>query len=774
MAGYGVGGAIAGGIQSGFEMGRQLDADQERRAQTARNNQRQDELDAERRAQIERTNTRQDQTDALAAITQEISDHAVTGAGLAQQYGGVDKIPQDVAAQYVGKARDLSTRRATMLRERYEPIVKKEQQWAQDTASRIATGQMSMDDLSPAETVRMIQGTTGRPVGDFLRPAGGGNSKVGQGVADTTAGIQTKNDGLMLQGTNNLLGPEINLGVGHMADDGSTITSKQIVGFVPAPSMQAGAALTNGNPIQSLTQRLNQATGVGQPQPGQQPGQPPQMQAPQQPQLQPGQDPDKVIPVLQVTAQHPDGTEVSYHAPITAGRSTDPEANVAPAMSISGSMDRMGRMSTLEAWANTPAARAKIEQGLKDMGGEANNFVSSYYAMHRNADALLPEGQKNPTGQRIKAIQDLAKSQGISFEDAARILAGRSNPLQTKLDAIDDDDSLTPDEKRNAKRVAVGLTKVTNKGAVANVGAGGPTGNISGGVGGAGKAAVGPMGSPALGNATAPDPKAAHQQAVRFWAMAVLAGDKDWQVGLARGKEGTQLITDVKTYVPQLAAELGIQPSDIGTARAQAAAYGATLKDLQKRASAVDLFSTKVEKDMGTLDSLLDSASPGSVLLINKPINALRRQFSDPSLSQLDLAAQQVGTEYERLITGGSLSVAQLHAGAQDDAKKLINGDMSPTQARAVMKIMRTEIGNARSSADESVANIQNKMRALGQGPLGATHQPTAAPPQPGQGTGLGAAQPTGPKVPAVGTVMQGFRFKGGNPADKTNWERVQ
>lgn len=32
---------------------------------------------------------------------------------------------------------------------------------------------------------------------------------------------------------------------------------------------------------------------------------------------------------------------------------------------------------------------------------------------------------------------------------------------------------------------------------------------------------------------------------------------------------------------------------------------------------------------------------------------------------------------------------------------------------------------------------------------------------------------PTSGTVPAVGTVMQGFRFKGGNPADKNNWEKV-
>lgn len=35
------------------------------------------------------------------------------------------------------------------------------------------------------------------------------------------------------------------------------------------------------------------------------------------------------------------------------------------------------------------------------------------------------------------------------------------------------------------------------------------------------------------------------------------------------------------------------------------------------------------------------------------------------------------------------------------------------------------------------------------------------------------AAAPAGGAAPAVGTIMQGYRFKGGNPADQNNWEKV-
>jgi hypothetical protein len=42
-------------------------------------------------------------------------------------------------------------------------------------------------------------------------------------------------------------------------------------------------------------------------------------------------------------------------------------------------------------------------------------------------------------------------------------------------------------------------------------------------------------------------------------------------------------------------------------------------------------------------------------------------------------------------------------------------------------------------------------------------------------GSGSGSA-PTGQGAgaPAIGTVSKGYRFKGGNPADRNSWEKVQ
>ena len=725
MAGYGVGGAAASGLQAGFDMGlRADDAAERRRIATVAEN-RQAMLDTERQAQTERTNARVDKLDAqaeedraLEALNKEREDLALEGAGLSAQYGGPAGIPGEVGTNFARRANEIGTRRAALLSKRYAPVVEKEQQWAKDTASRIQAGQQSLDDLTPTETVRLLQALTRRPVGDFLAGEGG-KSRIRQAVDDTTAGIQTQNQGLLLQGAGVLLDPDLQEGVGHSASDGSEIVRKELYGLVPAMPGPEGLRAPGAAP-QSLAATLS---AVLNPNPQQQ-GQP---QAP----------PPKLMPVLRVVARHPDGTEVAYHAPVTKGRGTGADDEVHPGLDMAAAMDRLGQLGALEAWANTPEARKKIEAGLKELGAESNSFLGAYYAMKGNPNALLPPGENDPVSKKIAAVMKLAKEQfGGDFKKAMLAYEGRTElgPLAKKLADIEAS-GLSPEDKATATRVAALGTK-------AALGGGGGNGSGS---------------SPALGGAEAPG---VGKEAVDFWARAVIAGDRDWQVGLARSKSGSQMIEAVKRRVPELAKEMGLQPQDIGTVRAQKAALDKTLKELTVRSEAIELFASKVEKDMKTFDALLDKASVGAPTILSRPINILRREFSSPELAQLDLAAKQVATEYERLITGGALSIAQLHVGAQEDARKLINGDMTPKQARAVMETMHAEMKNAREAAHESRKRVSDQMRTLG---TGAPDTGGAAP-----------AAATKPAPPAVGTVKGGYRFKGGNPADKANWERVQ
>ncbi len=151
--------------------------------------------------------------------------------------------------------------------------------------------------------------------------------------------------------------------------------------------------------------------------------------------------------------------------------------------------------------------------------------------------------------------------------------------------------------------------------------------------------------------------------------------------------------------------------SDILVKPAEYKANASSLAATQKRADAIDLGSKKIPLDINTMLGTLDKGAAGSWKVTNEPLNVLRTKFSDPDLRPFALAVRQVGTEYERLLTGGMLSSAQLHAGAAEDAKKILNEDMSPAEIKKTLPIMLQEIKNAKIAANQEIKEIKDRMR---------------------------------------------------------------
>jgi len=166
--------------------------------------------------------------------------------------------------------------------------------------------------------------------------------------------------------------------------------------------------------------------------------------------------------------------------------------------------------------------------------------------------------------------------------------------------------------------------------------------------------------------------------------------------------------------------EGGAGSGAVASGQAEFKAGEASLKQLTTRSNAIEQSSKKIDKDIVTLKKFLDSGTAGGVRLTNEPINKIREKFSSPELGQLMIAAQIVGTEYERMINGGLLSIAQLHEGAREDAKRLINADMTPTEMKARLGVMLQEIENQKSAFKEQIGEVR--------GGLGKRGAPAAAP----------------------------------------------
>lgn len=395
-----VGAAAAAGLESGLGLGLRMRAQEQQEEQLKRSN-----LLADEQAQrVREQDKRLEEDRALAAIEKQFEDLRTEGEGYFAQYGKA--VPDDIAGPYRQRVEQVSGVRNTMLRKRYEPILKQHEQRAKDLFMRLQAGDVDIKDVPPAELFDAVRVQSRRDPADFL-PVDGAPSKVAAAAKDFFDGLEYGNEGAVLRGANVLLEPELRVGVGEPSPHGGVIVGKQIVKLVPHPA-----------------------------------------------------DPSKVLPVVKVyvrrgkpqttgdvaRSEHvaeegaPPGATGYYIAPITENRSTDPD-DPPKAIDINQAMEYFARLQTMSAGLAPFADRYQ-----KTDGGD---FEKAFYSVRGRMPAKKVEykavnpGQRlvgldattgKPTGDvieggekpatsglaaQIQAVQDYADEQGISEAEAA-------------------------------------------------------------------------------------------------------------------------------------------------------------------------------------------------------------------------------------------------------------------------------------------------------------------------------------------------------------------
>lgn len=560
-------------------------------------------------------------------------------------------------------------------------------QQSQNLASRLQAGQIALSDVKPVDYALMVASATGHPPGQL--------DQVRQHIADWQTGMSTQNNGLMLQGLNGIFGPRIQQGVGTPSAHGGTITGKSIIGLDPA--MSADGTIHA----------------------------------------------DKVIPRLQVTtdAMGANGQPLSYHAPMTQNRSTDPNDPVT-AIPIADAANHIGAMGALVEAASHPDAQALLAKGAMDPR------VQQYFD-----NIKLAAQPADPVAARDAIVDKYAAKWGVSRDDAVdrlvqlgylkqvpQVKGAVAQTMEAAQKLVDSGEA--PDVKTALKTLqGAGVTKQPSK-------------YSSGGSGGA----VSVAGN---GNAvpTGPNGKLS-SQTVDWYAQQSLMGDNSWQVGLARGKVGQALIAAVKDRIPQMGHELGLDPQDIGTNKAQYAALSKTLADRTKYVTSVEQLNNNLLSQAQLVENLLDKggATEGGPLF-NAPYNKIREALGSTDAHNLDVALTGLAREHQRVLTS-PMSNGQLAVSAAATGDRLAGLNLTPSQIRGTLDTMRQESANGLANGRTTLESVQTQLRGLGR----AKSTPGATPP---------VAAGTTPRAPAAGTIQGGYRFKGGDPAQQANWEPV-
>jgi len=411
-------GGLAAGLESGFRLGMDADAATERKRERQVDEslrQRADTRAAEdlkirqgREARLEQRQGLRENLDLLDRQEKVVRgrQNEIVGLSTAAQTAN-QPIPMDLANEYGKNAETLAKIRQQSL----------------DFFSRAQAGQLDPLAAPPAELYTNLVAATGMPLTEL--------KNVPKYADDVQAGLKTGNQGLVVQGMNGLMAPQLRRGVGSPSPHGGTITRKEIIGLDPAVD-------ADHNPL-----------------------------------------PGKFMPRLRVYVKT-DGGEKYYDAPMTRDGSGDDDDQVA-VIDVKNGMDWMGNLGTLAATLQRPDVAARVEQGEKEAGEKTKKYLAELTAISRPKKKMTTR-EKVDLGDRVldREVDDqgnVVSEKELKKGAAPRVFnpntgaSGTRGALQARLDALDEDHDagdITDEQYREDRRaILAGIKPPTAKGPTA-------------------------------------------------------------------------------------------------------------------------------------------------------------------------------------------------------------------------------------------------------------------------------------------------------------------
>jgi hypothetical protein len=206
-------------------------------------------------------------------------------------------------------------------------------------------------------------------------------------------------------------------------------------------------------------------------------------------------------------------------------------------------------------------------------------------------------------------------------------------------------------------------------------------------------------------------------------------------------------------------------------ATAEPRALAADLNKLTVMRSAVTTFENTAKKNIDKLIQLAQEVDQSGVPFIERFLRggeaAVGQQAAKNFQTQLAVVRPEIGRILANPTLGGVLSDS-----ARAEVHDIFSQGDSAANVYGVAQVLRDDFANRAQSLDDEIASVNSQIANRRAG------QPSTAPPanQPWQPRAPQQNQPkplNGSAPPQIGEVRKGWRFKGGDPADKNSWERV-
>jgi hypothetical protein len=224
----------------------------------------------------------------------------------------------------------------------------------------------------------------------------------------------------------------------------------------------------------------------------------------------------------------------------------------------------------------------------------------------------------------------------------------------------------------------------------------------------------------------------------KFLGKQLASGDTSVLTNMGRGAQGAKNVVRIRHAAIEHLMDQGASPEEAAARVAEFQGLKAGERALGTRTANVEMAVAEAQNSANIALKASEAFPRTQWMPVNKALNALESGSGSVEARRFGAAVNTFINTYARAISPtGTPTVSD-----KDHAREVLSTADSPEQFKGVMDVLQQEMAAARKAPGQ----VRKEFRE------GATGK-TAAPKQ--------------------GDVMDGYRFKGGDPSKKESWEKV-
>jgi hypothetical protein len=215
-------------------------------------------------------------------------------------------------------------------------------------------------------------------------------------------------------------------------------------------------------------------------------------------------------------------------------------------------------------------------------------------------------------------------------------------------------------------------------------------------------------------------------------------GDTSVLSNLGRGTQGAANVVAVRKAALQYAKDNGLTGGDLAANVAGFGGEKAAARTGATRAANIGMAVAEAQQTFPLVRQTSAALPRSQFVPVNRALQAAESNTGDPKVVAFGAALNTAINAYARAISPtGTPTVSD-----KEHAREILSTASTPEQVNAALDVMEKEMSAARQAPTEVQAQQRARISGRGEG------------------------------APAVGTIEGGYRFKGGDPAVQSNWEK--